>query len=1434
MFGWQRTLNFYKESCFVIGNTTVRTTSFVARRNMVAVQCMSTATVLLLAFCCSNALAIDPQPAQPAWIPPTPGWKIQPWESRSVGGGVPPDSVNYQSKAFTTPFATTGEVSRGAINEAFHAPSFQYAGASGGLQEGAMMCAQQCLTAAAVKANVNGKDEAHRKEMAEGCLEGCGVKNPTGHISTLVASFVAGDPLSHVGVGHLAWLGMMGGNVGGSVHPTTFAHESCYQVAVSGFTKEIKIKEAQTKLLGCNNFGTIGDLSLPHQACIMGVMNVLSGVPDATGTQILKAIGSKDCEESGNACSLRKALRNCDPLLFAGENPNVAAQAAQTAASARQHPGLYAGHAACYSAVLGTADKETSISVFASKFEGCQSGGYGSPAMPHHACVTGALSILGADGKAKVDDDMKKLIRTCDSFLTYGSYGHAYPFHPTYPHPIVPGVIHPGVVYPGMIHPGVVYPGMIQPGIPHPGVFPPTFPTTGHCSCYHNALLSLTAETKPEDMKMKFTTCGTFSYETPAAQAHQLCIMQTMGSEQMKEAKDLNGIKLNLAACNAHLVGACNAVPGLGTAPGSAASYVNANVHPLNGIIHPFAAGIVHGTPLGNNAMHCYQLAAAAINEKTTKTDLLRTVGQCHTGPGHQGCVVKHITDAKDAEGFKTALKMCEALLHSAPLASSVGVPYMGNYQSHQACYASVMGSLTDENVKSLPDHLTACAPLVGGNPGLAAHQTCIMNMLKNAGGAAESVKDMKALLGKCDAVLWSGGMYLHGGFEASAHTSCISTGFAGINKESKPEDLMLSIHACDHLAGVSPIATGYQQCLLASVKSSEGKDVNAVKADISAKCSSILGNSVITSAHGPQVNPNAIDAASLSGLPILQAAGAAGLNGKTTPLSHQVCYQMTLSTATSEMSADELAHKLQLCGAFALPGRNSPYGATAVSHQACITQIMVREKTKSLNALEIAKELLPMCDPLLYPGTASMDHIHMDNGEKVPFIPEDAHELPLLYPTYAVAPRSVHPAVVHPALGNIPPALEAILTQQEPPGGMESAMKSKYKPGPMLISHAPLTVHQAVDHPHSLPMAHHHTAASHYAPFHSGVHPSSVAHPAAHNLIHFKEKAAEKKVSHAKKKVSHSEKMSNEAQSLGIKVQPKATAKKSSGSVVANMLNRKPSANPYKKMMETPSELKTNSLFDRIASAGSKKLRGASRKLLSVSEDKPTKMTVYSTNYLSNDPQDGSGPAHAEDKKFNATLESNLKHIMHEDTVARCVDCANKQLRSAGRKLLSQGPVYGHSVAEMNKFVGNPLGDIDNSESFHQRDENGDDKTHELENILLHSTRTPMKGDDIPIPSRPMAMAKKFNIGFGSTVLSSSQKDGAEPLSPDGEPRQFHGNDVAETHLTCLLRCNRNKAEMLNNGYKSTTLDDDFALCLQNCVKVAKDLYPIVDNRKP
>lgn len=335
--------------------------------------------------------------------------------------------------------------------------------------------------------------------------------------------------------------------------------------------------------------------------------------------------------------------------------------------------------------------------------------------------------------------------------------------------------------------------------------------------------------------------------------------------------------------------------------------------------------------------------------------------------------------------------------------------------------------------------------------------------------------------------------------------------------------------------------------------------------------------------------------------------------------------------------------------------------------------------------------------------------------------------------------------------------------------------------------------------------------------------------------MMHFKESSSQKKVAASKKRVSHADKMSNEAKSLGINVpaKPKSPEKVQAGSIVANMLNTKPAANPYKKMMETPAEMKTNSLFDRIASAGSKKLHAAARKLLSVEDGNSVKMIVKSTNYLDNDPQDGTGHSNEQEKKKNATLESNLKVLMHNDAASRCLNCANNRLRSLGRKLLSQGPVYGHDAADMKNYAGNVLGNVDNSESFHQRDQNGDDKTHELQDILSRSVRIPMKSDDTPSPSRPMAMAKKFNIGLGSTVLSSSQKDGAEPLVPDGQPRHFHGNDVAETHLTCLLRCNRNKAEMLSHGYKSTTLDDDMALCLQACMEVAKDLYPL-DAHKP
>jgi hypothetical protein len=277
------------------------------------------------------------------------------------------------------------------------------------------------LIGASVKANLAGKEQ-NKKALGEGCLEGCGVKNPSGAISTLLTQFISGGTLANIRYNHNAWLGMLGttnNGGGGSAHyGTTFAHESCYEMTISGWKKDIEPKQAATQLLACNNFGSISDLSLPHQACVMGVMNVVSksNKPPAA---------AKECDNA--ACGIRTMLKTCDPLIFAGENPNVANQAAATARLAKVHPGLYAGeHAACYNSIMGSATEEMTVLDFNNKFQGCQSGGFGSPAMPHHSCVTGVISTLSAgDPELKIDDDTKTLIRQCDSFLMYGIHGYA-------------------------------------------------------------------------------------------------------------------------------------------------------------------------------------------------------------------------------------------------------------------------------------------------------------------------------------------------------------------------------------------------------------------------------------------------------------------------------------------------------------------------------------------------------------------------------------------------------------------------------------------------------------------------------------------------------------------------------------------------------------------------------------------------------------------------------------------------------------------------------------------------------------------------------------------------------------------------------------------------------------------------------------------------
>ena len=82
---------------------------------------------------------------KPSWIPPSPGWKIQPWESPPVGGGPPVESVNHYSKAFSTPFATSGQPTSNELRNAFPgvnspfmpAPGLSghdYGGAAGGTE----------------------------------------------------------------------------------------------------------------------------------------------------------------------------------------------------------------------------------------------------------------------------------------------------------------------------------------------------------------------------------------------------------------------------------------------------------------------------------------------------------------------------------------------------------------------------------------------------------------------------------------------------------------------------------------------------------------------------------------------------------------------------------------------------------------------------------------------------------------------------------------------------------------------------------------------------------------------------------------------------------------------------------------------------------------------------------------------------------------------------------------------------------------------------------------------------------------------------------------------------------------------------------------------------------------------------------------------------
>ena len=89
------------------------------------------------------------------------------------------------------------------------------------------------------------------------------------------------------------------------------------------------------------------------------------------------------------------------------------------------------------------------------------------------------------------------------------------------------------------------------------------------------------------------------------------------------------------------------------------------------------------------------------------------------------------------------------------------------------------------------------------------------------------------------------------------------------------------------------------------------------------------------------------------------------------------------------------------------------------------------------------------------------------------------------------------------------------------------------------------------------------------------------------------------------------------------------------------------------------------------------------------------------------------------------------------------------------------------------------------------------------------------------------MSLAKKFAIGKDVQVLSADREDGAEPLVPSGPKRSFGGNGIAESHLKCLLQCDKDKQLMERHGIGNPK-PDDMDLCMKECFRLAAKLYPI------
>ena len=85
--------------------------------------------------------------------------------------------------------------------------------------------------------------------------------------------------------------------------------------------------------------------------------------------------------------------------------------------------------------------------------------------------------------------------------------------------------------------------------------------------------------------------------------------------------------------------------------------------------------------------------------------------------------------------------------------------------------------------------------------------------------------------------------------------------------------------------------------------------------------------------------------------------------------------------------------------------------------------------------------------------------------------------------------------------------------------------------------------------------------------------------------------------------------------------------------------------------------------------------------------------------------------------------------------------------------------------------------------------------------------------------------LGQKFTTPDKTVILSANRDDGAEPLVPDGAKRVFGGDAISESHLKCLVQCEKDKVEMAKHGGKGK---DSVARCMKFCFRLASKLYPV------